>query len=227
MTITKNEQDDDNNNKVSCPPGMTPQDGKCVKAGEEKQTKTEETNAGDVSDKGAITNVDSSTKDNPSNTHDCPPGTTWTGDQCEPSGDPAGQAGGGGTGAADTPGRESLEQFYKMHERLMSGHTAYNDERLEAFKEYNTGLLNQLSAKMGLPQYKPESASFGVKTEASSYVDDTNAQSVYQQTVAGPAAFFEACNPQIKSGASHPDLKSGYTEWQIRPEAYFATLKKG
>ena len=158
-TNVKTEQEE----PISCPPGMTPQDGKCVKAGAESRTNTEETNAGDVNDKGNTTNVDASTKDNPSNTHDCPPGTTWTGDQCEPSGDPAGQAGGGGTGASETPGKEN---FYKMIESLMASHSSYNQELLSDFKEYNTQGLNKWAEKMGLPQYKPESAAFGVKTEA-------------------------------------------------------------
>jgi len=200
---------------------MTPQDGKCVKAGQER-AKTEESNAGDSSPKGADTLVDASTKPNPPNTHECPPNSTWNADtgSCEPSGDSAGAVGGGGTGAAETPNKE---QFYKMFESLMASHAVYNQELLADFKEYNTANLNRWAEKMGLPQYKPESAAFGVKTEASSYVDDTSAKSIYQDTVAGPAAFFEACTNK----GTHPDLKSGYTEWYIRPEGYFSTLKKG
>jgi len=222
MSYTK-EQDD----VKQCPPGMKAVDGKCVDASAGETAKTEEGNAGDSSSVGAGTNTDASTKPNPPNTHECPPGSSWNADTetCEPSGNPAGQVGGGGAGAAATPGKEQLETFYKMFEKLMASHSGFNQDIVESLKEYNTSQLNRWAEKMGLPQYKPESAAFGVKTEASSYVDDSKANSVYAESVTGPARFFEACNPKNrKSGES---LKESYAEWTIRPEAYLASLKKG
>lgn len=205
----------------NCPPGMKfdADADKCVAS---EKFNSEEGNAGDTNPKGAGTNVDADTKDNPGETHDCPPGTSWNGDKCAPSGDPAGQPGGAGTGAADVPGKESNEQFYKMIERLMAGHTTYNEKLMDSFKEYNIKAMSELLASSGKPSLRAESAAFGVKSEAfkgSSMVSDSGYKTAYESTVAQPANWFEA----IKN---HATGTSDFMSWSINPEAYFRTLKQ-
>jgi hypothetical protein len=219
----KKEQDE-------CPPGMDRDaDGKCVAA---EKVRREEENAGDSSDKGEPTLTDASTKPNPADTHDCGEGFTWDGEQCVPSGGgDAGTGGGAGTGDPDTPGKEAAnERFYKMIEKLMASHSSYNQMLLEDFKKSNTEALMELLSKDGKPIYRAESAAYGVRSEklmasmqgGSSMVNDADRNSVYEQTVKNPAAFFESCRPN-KGGA----LKEGFAEWTINPQAYFETLKKG
>lgn len=223
MSKTKLEQEHED-----CPPGMKfdKDADKCVAA---EAIKKEEDNAGATSDKGEPTLTDASTKDNPADTHDCPEGTTWDGEQCVPSGDAAGTPGGAGTGNPDTPGKESNEKFYKMIERLMASHTSYNEKLMDAFKEYNTDTLHQMLASSGKPVYKAESASFGVRNESisatipgSSVVNNKAKSDVYERSVKNPAAFFEACNP--KNGKI---MQEGFLEWTINPQAYYESLRKG
>jgi len=225
MTTNVNSETTDNGNgngkePTKCPPGMKPgPNGKCIPAGE--AFRTEDDNAGATTDKGAPTNTDASTKDNPADTHKCEDGFKWDGEQCVPSGDPAGAGGGGGTGDPDTPGKENLEAFYKMFERLMAEHSAYNTQQQEAFKNYNIQAMQQLLSISGKPVYKAESASFGVKNE-SSMVNDSGNDSVYERTVRNPAAFFEAA-----AGKSKLSLQEGFTTWVIKPMGFYETLKKG
>jgi len=225
--ISKELDDDDK----ECPPGMIPRDGKCVPVDDTNgegihknpKRKGEEDNAGDTTQKGEPTLTDASTITEPPENKECPPGTTLGEDgECHPTGDPAGQVGGGGTGDADTPGKESLERYYKMIEKLMASHTSYNEKLVDAFKEYNMSALKQLSGGMN-PSYSKESFAYGMKAEASSMVDDSGKKSIYEMTVAKPAAFFEAAS----RGKGKGDLSQGWCEWSINPEAYFQTLRKG
>jgi hypothetical protein len=181
-----------------------------------------DSNAGDSVNKGEPTLVNASTKPNPADTHDCPPGSSWDGEACTPNGDDAGEVGGAGTGAAETPGKESTEQFYKMIERLMASHSGYNSALLEDFKEYNTKALQEMLQSSGKPIYKAESAAFGVRTEAagSSLVNDKAHNDVYATTVSNPAKWFE-------STKTAGGLSDGYTSWSINPQAYYESLKKG
>jgi len=111
--------------KKTCPPGMKLVDGDCVPSGsddngnrtEQDEAPTQTDNAGDTNPVGTPTLTSASNKDNPADTHDCPDGTKWDGEQCVPTGDPAGEPGGGGTGEPDSPGKESLAKYYKMIER--------------------------------------------------------------------------------------------------------------
>ncbi len=221
MTTDKTSETSDNGNgNGKCPPGMKPgPDGKCIPAGE--AFNTEENNAGATADKGAPTNVDASTKDNPADTHDCGDGFTWDGEQCVPSGDPAGTGGGAGTGDPTTPGKEAMEWFYKQNELLMASHTDYSTKQLLAFEKRQDKLLTAFLANSGKPVYKAESISFGVKNE-SSMVDDTGKDSVYEKTVRNPAAFFEAA-----AGKGKTTLQEGFATWSIKPMAYYETLKQG
>ena len=212
MSNAKNEMDD-------CPPGMQHVDGKCI--ADDKKAEMD-SNAGDSVNKGEPTLVNASTKPNPADTHDCPPGSSWDGEACTPNGDDAGEVGGAGTGAAETPGKESTEQFYKMIERLMASHSGYNTALLEDFKEYNTKALQEMLQSSGKPIYKAESAAFGVRTEAagSSLVNDKAHNDVYATTVSNPAKWFE-------STKTAGGLSDGYTSWSINPQAYYESLKKG
>lgn len=217
MSNAKIEQED-------CPPGMKSIDGKCVA---EETFRREEDNAGDSSDKGEPTLTDASTKANPADTHECPPGTSWDGEACTPSGDDAGQPGGAGTGAAETPGKESTEKFYKMIESLMAKHSSYNTKLMDAFKEYNTKALQEMLGASGKPVVKAEAAAFGIRNESlmatgsgSSMVNDAARNSVFDRTVKNPATWFEST---AKGGA----LDQGYTSWSINPQAYYESLRKG
>lgn len=214
-TSNKNNEDD-----TSCPPGMkfdTEQD-KCVPT---ESHKKEDDNAGDSTSKGTGTSDDANSIDNPAATHECPPNTHWDGEQCVPDGDPAGTPGGGGTGDPDTPGKEAWMKRYLEHmEKIMAAHTSYNEKQLDAFKSSQQLQLEALTKNMGMPSYAKESASFGVKME-SSKVDDSGIKSVYEASVAGPAAFFESAKKGIA------DSTNGFYSWSINPEAYFDTLQKG
>ena len=210
-----------------CPPGMKfdADADKCVAT--ENFKKEQEDNAGTTIDKGEPTLVDASTKDNPADTHDCAEGLTWDGEQCVPTGDPAGNPGGGGVGDPETPGKESLEKFYKMVERLMASHTSYNEKLVDGFKEYNIKALQETLAASGKPIYKAESAAFGTRFESitttgSSTVSDKATTDVYDRTVKNPATWFESA-----SGKGGGDLKDGYTSWSINPQAYYESLRKG
>lgn len=212
--------DNGNDDDKGCPPGMKKDaDGKCVSA---EPIKSEEDNAGDSSSKGTGTSEDPLPPPEPASVHDCPEGSTWVeGKGCTPSGDNAGNIGGGGTGAAVTSGKESLEYHYKMIEKLMASHTEYNEKILKQFANMSDRQVEALASSLGKPMAKSESASFGVKMESSSKVDDSGHKSVYERTVAKPAAFFEA------AAKGTADLNQGFCAWSINPEAYFATLKKG
>lgn len=236
-SISKTEVDDDNDDNdddKECPPGMVPRDGKCVPApdtnGETlhrnpKRKREQQTdNAGDTTQKGEPTLTDASTVTEPPENKECPPGTTLGEDgECHPTGDPAGQVGGGGTGDPETPGKEALERYYKMVEKLMASHTSYNERLIDSFKEYNISAMQKILAGKGLPTYSKESFAYGVKSEASSMVDDSGRKSIYDDTVVKPAAFFESAAKGTKGG----DLTQGWCEWRIKPEAYFESLKKG
>ena len=210
---TKNEQDNDK----KCPPGMEP-DGKggCRAKGESNK---EDSNAGGTTSAGTGTIVSASTKGDDM-ARKCPPGTTLgTDGECRPSGDAG--APGSTTAGASTPGKEYLEHSYKMMESLMAQYAQYFTSQNEANKSYNQKLLDALTESLGIStKIKKESAAFGVKME-SSMVDDSGRKTIYEETVRGPASFFE------KSKAKLRGETTGFYEWVIQPEAYFATLKKG
>lgn len=218
-TETVHNGDNGNGDDKGCPPGMKKDaDGKCVSA---ETFKEQEGNAGDSTSKGTGTSEDPLPPPEPASVHDCPEGSTWVeGKGCTPSGDAAGGLGGGGVGAAETPGKESLEHYYKMIERLMAGHTEYNEKLLKQFAQMNDKQVEALASSLGNPMAKKESASFGVKME-SSRVDDSGMKSIYDLTVTKPAAFFES------AAKGTGDISQGFCSWTINPEAYFDTLKKG
>ena len=226
-TVHNGDNGKDNGNKngddkpKSCPPGMTLKDDKCVPNSEAK-IKSEETNAGDTTPKGTGTITDASTVTEPPANKECPPGSSLNADgNCVPSGDPAGQVGGGGAGDPVSPGKESLENTYKMIETLMASHTNYNEKLVDAFKEYNMKSIQAILGQMGAPSAKNESASFGVKMESSSLVDDSGRQGVYMESVKTPGVFFENAKNGIR------DESGGFATWKISPEAYLASLNKG
>lgn len=214
--------------EAECPPGMKMDDGTCVpddqardKNDNSERHRKEDDNAGMVSDKGVQTLDTANPTDIPSTDHECPDNTSWNADtgMCEPSGNPAGVPGGGGTGAPDVPGKEQwLEMISKAIERTMAGHTAYNQKLLETFKEYSQRQLESFATKMGMPRLTAESASFGnLKTEASSMVDNSGYQSVRKESVENPAAFLE----NAKNGGSE-----SFYAWSINPMAYLESLQK-
>jgi len=108
-----------------------------------------------------------------------------------------------------------------MFEKLMASHSAYNTQQLEMFKSTQQKQLEALNLQLLGPQAKKESASFGVKMEASSFVDDSGRQSVYMESVKDPGTFFE----NAKNGVT--DGSGGFKTWSISPEAYIASLNKG
>jgi hypothetical protein len=208
MSNAKTEMDD-------CPPGMKHVDGKCIADDKNEM----EGNAGDSSDKGEPTLTDASTKPNPADTHDCPPGTSWDGEACTPTGDAAGQPGGAGTGDPVSPGKEALEHFYKQVEKNNAAHSQFTQSLIEGMKDHETKLMEMFARGSGNPIAKAEAAAFGVKIE-SSMVNDGAKSSVYDASVAGPAKFFE-------SSARGGTMDQGYTSWSINPQAYYESLKKG
>jgi hypothetical protein len=204
---TKKEQD--------CPPGMKycPEDQKCVPA----ESFKEDTNAGDTEPKGTPTLTDASTKENPAGTHDCAEGFHWDGEECVPNAPPAGS--GAGSENPTTPGKEFYEKQQKWFERMMAQYAAYFSNQTEIFKNSQQHALDALATKMGIPTYTKESAAFGVRTEASSRVDDSGFKATYESTVEGPAKWFE----DAKRGVGTTD----YISWTINPEAYIKTLPRG
>jgi len=213
------------NDNDKCPPGMKKDaDGKCVPENGGESHRKEDTNAGDTTPKGTGTVTDASNVTEPAGNKKCPPGSTLGEDgECHPSGDPAGQVGGGGTGTAETPGKteQIMLKTYEMMQTLMAQHSAYNDKRLEMYKNDSQKMLEALTARLGInPKMQKESAAFGVKFE-SSEVDDSGKDSVYDATVTQPAALFEAASKGLA------DNHNGFYTWKIKPEAYFGSLKKG
>lgn len=223
---TKNEAQDIGDDKdKKCPPGMKLVDGKCVPENGGEPTGSEQDNAGDTTSKGTDTITDASNVTEPPANKKCPPGTTLGEDgECHPSGDSAGQVGGGGTGDADTPGKEvmtAMAKTYKLMESLMAQHTAYNTAMLEQYKSDQQKTLELLTARLGInPKMQKESLAFGVRME-SSEVDDSGKDSIRGSTVEQPAALFEAASKGIA------DDHNGFYTWKIKPEAYFNSLKKG
>jgi hypothetical protein len=231
-TTTNNEENGNGNGNgdKKCPPGMKP-DGKggCVAASNgngEGKPKTEEANAGDTTEKGAGQITDASTVTEPAQNKKCPPGTTLGEDgECHPSGNPAGQTGGAGTGDADSPGKEAViaAAVAETMKPIMAQYAEYFGSLNEAFKTSNQQMLQALTGQLGIPGAKKESAAFGVKMEsASSLVDDSGHKSVHMEAVEEPAKFFEEAKA-IKRG----NQATGFHSWLISPEAYLASLKKG
>jgi len=223
--VKKEATDTDNGNGAdkTCPPGMKMVDGDCVPAngdskGEQDEAPTQTDNAGDTNPVGTPTLTSASNKDNPADTHDCPDGTTWNGEECVPSGDPAGQPGGGGTGNPETPGKESARNR-KWFEMMMAQYAHYFKQTTEVFKNSQQKALDALTAKMGIPTYSSESAAFGVKQESiSSKVNDSGFNASYESTVAKPAKWFEDAKKGLAVSAN--------CMWTINPEAYLATLPR-
>jgi len=220
MSNVKKEQDNGDDSET-CPPGMTKDDtGKCVASEgiHNHKKKGEEENPGETNDVGAgtIDAGDSTPDDNP---HDCADGTHWDGDKCAPNAPPAGTP--AGSEDPSVPGKEYMKEFYKMIEKLMASHTAYNVKQMELYRTGQQKTLESLTASMGIPSFGKESAAFGVKTEAaaSSKVNDSGFKAAYEACVANPANWFEAVKKHI-SGTP------GNFEWTVRPEAYYATLKQ-
>jgi len=196
--------------EMDCPPGMKDVDGKCVA----DVPKTEEDNAGDSSGKGEPTLTDASTKPNPADTHDCGEGFRWDGEQCVPTTPLDGTV-----GNPDSPGKESMERFYKMVERNNAAHSEFTQSLIENLKNHESKLVEMFARGNGQTIAKAESAAFGVKTE-SSMVNDGARNSIYETSVAAPAKFLE-------SAAHGGAMQEGYASWTINPQAYFETLKKG
>lgn len=208
---------DNKDDNKSCPPGMKLDDGECIPVDDKK---SEDSNAGNVSDKGVSTPDEANPTVIPATDHECPEGTIWNTDQgiCEP----AGQVGkvGTDTAAPSTPGKESLlELVSKSIERTMAGHTAYNQKLLENFKSYSQKQLETFAGKMGMPKITNESAAFGIKTEASSMVDNSGYQKVHGESVEKPALFFESASKNLGS--------EQFMAWKINPTAYLESLKHG
>jgi hypothetical protein len=204
--------------ETECPPGMKfdPESGKCMAINGER-INNEEDNAGSSADKGASMPQDADNTANPPATHDCPPGTSWNSDtgSCEPSGDSAGQPGGGGTGSPEAPGKE----FYKLFENLMAQHSQYNATILEQFKNSQQKQLESLTELAGIRSgVKSESASFGgYRTSKVSKGHDPKA--LFESTVANPAKWFE----RVKKGM---EGNEGYISWNVSVENYIKNLKK-
>ena len=203
-----------------CPPGMTLKDGQCVANSEMKRT--EDTNAGDTVSKGTGTLDSTLPPPSAPSTHDCPAGSHWTEDAGGvPNGDAAGGVGGAGAGSPTVPGKESLEKTYKLIESLMASHTQYNESLIKEFRNISDRQVEAFATRLGAKAFHKESASFGVKMEASSLVDDSGIKSIYDASVVKPAAFFESA-AKMKGG-----LNEGFITWTVNPEAYFDSLRKG
>lgn len=222
QTTSTKETDDDNK---SCPPGMTMTDGHCVPKGENK---SEDSNAGDTSDVGAKTIVDADTAAD-SNPKSCPDGSHLVDGVCIPNSPDAGSP--GASDAPSVPGKELAELIanvvQKNTESTLAQYGSFFQSLLEKQSKKDEAFMQVLSRGMGLPSYTVESAAFGhdskVKKEASSTVDDSKYNAVYESTVAIPAAFFEDSNKGL--GKRTLNWNGGATcEWTIKPEAFFDTL---
>lgn len=211
--MTSKEREDE------CPPGMKLDDGQCVPSDDKKSE--QDSNAGTTADVGTPTPDEANPAPISGDDHECPPGSTWKDGKCMPSGDSAGQIGGGGTGDADVPGKEAwLEMVSKIFEKTMAGHSAYNRKQLEAFKDFSQKQLESFAGRMGLPKISKQSAAFGnMKTEASSMVDNSGYQSIHKESVEAPAKFFESAAKNLGS--------EQFMSWTISPTAYLESLKHG
>lgn len=218
-TSIKTEADD------SCPPGMRfdKDAGKCVEGSSERHSK-EDANPGTTTNAGTSTVKDADPQSMSSTDHSCPDGTTWNADKgsCEPTGDDAGEPGGGGTGAPEVPGKEFVELINKSN----AAHSAFTQQLLEKQTEQSKQQLEAIMKGMGKPVYSKESAAFGnMKSETlsrSTPIDTTGYKSVYSESVEKPAAFFE----QAKKGA-YANSDTGFISWTINPTAYFESLQHG
>lgn len=224
----------DNNDKTgngsddkpkTCPPGMTMKDGKCVPM---NGGNGEADNAGGSKPAGTQQG-DSPNDAQNNNPHDCPEGTSWNADKgaCLPNAPPAGTP----AGSEDpvTPGKESAllaKAMEKMITPLMASYGEFFQNLVEKQDEKNKAMLEMISTQMGGKKYSSEAAAFSkANKEASSKVDDSGANKVYQDSVYNPAAFFENATDNL----GKKELKwtgEDSCKWSIRPEAYFETLDR-
>ncbi len=226
MSTVKTEAED------QCPPGMTfdKDEGKCLEGmSSSEKSKNEETNAGTSADVGTKTIEAPAPEEIPSTDHKCPDGQTWNDSigTCEATGDNAGKSGGGGTGAPDVPGKETVELLTKT----MASHSSFTQGLLEKFATISKENIEALMNRMGLPTYSKESAAFGnVKRESlSSDVDQSAFGSVYKESVETPAMYFGALaqNSRGQNVENNELLNMPMVSWKVNPTAYFDSLPKG
>ncbi len=213
-------ENDDNGNGTSCPPGMIPDPdnpGKCIsKGGNEKRKRTEEDNAGDSTAHG--TQAGETPNDKPdTNPHNCPEGSHWNGDECVPNGPPAGTP--AGSEDPSVPGKEGLNA--EELSNILGQYAGFMQSMAENMMKSQEKTTDTLAKYLGVPQHTVESIAFGgqMKAEASSKVDDSPAGRVYKESVADPANWMWG----IKKGSS--GLPNSI-EWSIKPEAYYKTLRR-
>lgn len=250
-TKTKTEADDNGNGNGNdkpspneCPPGMKMVDGKCVPTAE-AFGKHEDDNAGDTTQVGEPVGEEPPTTDtNPGADHECPPGSSWN-DQangglggCQPSGDPAGDIGGGGSGEPSTSGKgnggtENKALTKGEFARFMGNYTKYFQEwqsNWAAFQKTQTEMLVKAIEKTSSPkstasgvQLEADHMAFGVvksESQKSSMVSDGNYKAVYEATVIEPATYFENVKKEKLK-----DLPASMI-WEINVEAFLETLTK-